>query len=202
MEKQNIIISTMPVTIKVMEVGGKKMTMSVFKQIPEMHFIRNGTNREQRQASFLGWVKIPNVGYFFVFTVDSVLYKWRWENYKSVIEKIGSIKNNIKNIENTINNRVSQIEDRYNRDIDYIKKNLDNGAINQQLYDRTLLSFNEERLNEIRHFEKNLDSYKEKLKEYIEQKDKYENMELSITYYNNEFSLYLDDDKNQIYISI
>jgi hypothetical protein len=33
MEKNKITITTIPVSIKVMEVGGKKLTLSVFKQI-------------------------------------------------------------------------------------------------------------------------------------------------------------------------
>jgi hypothetical protein len=79
MEKQNIIISTMPVTIKIMEVGGKKMTMSVFKQIPECHFYRG--DADSQKESFLGWVFIEKYGRFFVFSIDNILYKWKITAY-------------------------------------------------------------------------------------------------------------------------
>jgi len=69
----------MPVTIKVMEVGGKKMTMSVFKQIPERHFYLGDSDSQKK--SFLGWVFIEKYGKFFVFSVDNVLYKWKITHY-------------------------------------------------------------------------------------------------------------------------
>lgn len=80
MEKQNIIISTVPVTIKVMEVGCKKMTMSVFKQIPEYEFYVL-ENSEIRKSSFLGWVCIEKYGKFFIFSLSGILYKWKIRDY-------------------------------------------------------------------------------------------------------------------------
>lgn len=55
MKKQAITISTVPVTIRVIEVGGKKMTQSVFNQIPNKNF---GMLTESEQSeSYIGWVK-------------------------------------------------------------------------------------------------------------------------------------------------
>jgi hypothetical protein len=68
MEKNKITITTIPVTIKVMEVGGKKLTLSVFKQIPSSGFDENNDD------SFLGWVK-HDIGKFILFHRDGVLLK-------------------------------------------------------------------------------------------------------------------------------
>lgn len=54
---ENLTISTLPVTIRVMEVGGKRLTLSVFKQIPEgYYFFDNEFTDEQRREQYLGWV--------------------------------------------------------------------------------------------------------------------------------------------------
>ena len=76
MEKQNVTISTLPVTIKIVEVAGKRMTLSVFKQIPKMDFILSNQDAEQRAKSVFGWTCIPRLGDYFIFGVDGILYKW------------------------------------------------------------------------------------------------------------------------------
>ena len=68
MEKNKITITTIPVTIKIMEVGGRKLTLSVFRQIPTSEFDENN------EESFLGWIK--NDGFkFILFHRDGILLR-------------------------------------------------------------------------------------------------------------------------------
>lgn len=76
MEKQKITINTLPVTIKVIEVGGKKMTISVLKQIPYSPFLITGLGEDELNSSYLGWVK-NNDEKFILFFRDNVLLKYR-----------------------------------------------------------------------------------------------------------------------------
>lgn len=73
MEKNKITITTIPVTIKVVEVGGKKLTLSVFRQIPRSPFFHYKTEDERRN-SFLGWVKHEGYKYV-VFHRDGILLR-------------------------------------------------------------------------------------------------------------------------------
>lgn len=69
MEKVQTNISTIPVTIKVIEVGNKKMTISVFNQIPQSDFFYS-----IHKDTFLGWVKYKDEQ-FLLFTKDGILLK-------------------------------------------------------------------------------------------------------------------------------
>jgi len=88
MAKENVNISTVPVTIRVIEVGNKKMTISVFNQIPEKDF-----SYESDKDGFLGWVSYKDEK-FIIFTRNNILLKHEKEyvsreissNYNEVIE--------------------------------------------------------------------------------------------------------------------
>lgn len=69
MEKVQTNISTIPVTIKVIEVGNKKMTISVFNQIPLSDFFYS-----IHKDTFLGWVSYKDAQ-FVLFTKDGILLK-------------------------------------------------------------------------------------------------------------------------------
>lgn len=69
MEKVQTNISTIPVTIKVIEVGNKKMTISVFNQIPLKDFFYT-----IYKDTFLGWVSYKEEQ-FVLFTKDGILLK-------------------------------------------------------------------------------------------------------------------------------
>lgn len=68
MEKVQTNISTIPITIKVIEVGNKKMTISVFNQIPFNDFYYS------YKDTFLGWVSYKE-GQYVLFTKDGILLK-------------------------------------------------------------------------------------------------------------------------------
>lgn len=53
MEYKSLEIKTVPVTIRVVEVGGKRMSLSVFKQIQDDYFF---SDEYDGVAIFLGWV--------------------------------------------------------------------------------------------------------------------------------------------------
>lgn len=87
----DVTISTIPVEIKVITVGGKRLTLSVFNQIPDSDNFLLDMNEEERIQSYLGWVDrdFP----FVLFTVDGVLLKcslraykeennWNWQGYQ------------------------------------------------------------------------------------------------------------------------
>jgi len=77
--KQDIIISTVPVTIKVIEVGGKKMTKAVFDQIQEgewKDFFPIDNRDKFLEHNFLGWVSTKE-GHTVIYTKDGCLYKYR-----------------------------------------------------------------------------------------------------------------------------
>jgi hypothetical protein len=54
---EKITISTVPVTIRVMEVGGKRLTLAVFNQIQSGDFFDEETDESERESSFLGWIQ-------------------------------------------------------------------------------------------------------------------------------------------------
>lgn len=74
MKEDKIMITTVPVTIRVIEVGGKKMTVSVFTQIQRGDFFDENISHEERQKMFLGWVAHKGEKYI-VFHCDGVLKK-------------------------------------------------------------------------------------------------------------------------------
>jgi len=87
MEKQNITISTVPVTIRVVAVGGKKMTLSVFKQIPFAKFLETGLTFDEIEESYLGYIKYDNDCYILYYR-GNILYKSLYyrSDYKKQIE--------------------------------------------------------------------------------------------------------------------
>jgi hypothetical protein len=68
-----VTISTLPIEIKVMTVGGKRLTLSVFNQIPERNDFLFCMTNEKRLTSYLGWVdkEVP----FVLYNIESVLLK-------------------------------------------------------------------------------------------------------------------------------
>lgn len=75
MKKQEIVIQTVPVTIKVIEVGGKKMTISVFNQIPSNARFWIVSPDYILEDAFIGWVK-HNGNQFILFSEFGILYKY------------------------------------------------------------------------------------------------------------------------------
>jgi len=73
---EKIQINTVPVTIRVMEVGGKKMTLSVFNQIQRLGFFNEDIDisEDERKEMFLGWVSYKG-SKFVIFVFDGCLKK-------------------------------------------------------------------------------------------------------------------------------
>lgn len=71
---EKITISTVPVRIRVIEVGGKRMTISVFNQIQEYYFFDPETDDEHLRKEFLGWVSYKEKQYI-LFYRDGTLCK-------------------------------------------------------------------------------------------------------------------------------
>jgi hypothetical protein len=72
---EKIQINTVPVTIRVMEVGGKRMTLSVFNQIRNGDFFDDDTISEaERKEAFLGWVSYKGDKYV-IFAISGCLKK-------------------------------------------------------------------------------------------------------------------------------
>lgn len=69
MAKEDITISTVPVSIKVVEVGNKKMTISVFNQIPEEDFFY-----DKHKEEFIGWVNHKETKYI-LYIHENILVK-------------------------------------------------------------------------------------------------------------------------------
>jgi hypothetical protein len=59
-DNKKVFIKTAPVNIKVVEVGGKKMTLSVFNQIPEEYYYELYKNKDSDNIIYLGWVGIKD----------------------------------------------------------------------------------------------------------------------------------------------
>ena len=78
MEKQKVAINTLPITIRVVEVGGKRMTKAVFNQIPDYEFIDFNTGEPYEGMESFGWVKVgENKSIIFVY--ENILYKDTYE---------------------------------------------------------------------------------------------------------------------------
>ncbi len=69
MAKEDITINTAPVSIKVVEVGNKKMTISVFNQIPEKGFFYS-----ENKDGFIGWVSYKQTKYI-LYILDNIFLK-------------------------------------------------------------------------------------------------------------------------------
>jgi hypothetical protein len=69
MAKEDITISTVPVSIKVVEVGNKKMTISVFNQIPKKLFFY-----DNHKDGFIGWVRYKETKYI-LYVLDNIILK-------------------------------------------------------------------------------------------------------------------------------
>lgn len=76
--KKELTIKTVPVEIKVLTVDGKRMTLSVFKQIPEVQgsivFYNEDEREFQRTADPLGWSRVNEVD-FLIYQEDGILRK-------------------------------------------------------------------------------------------------------------------------------
>jgi len=75
---EKISIQTVPVTIRVMEVGGKRMTLSVFNQIQNGDFFSEEIADENRDACYIGWVSHKGEKYI-LFNVNGSLKKDKFE---------------------------------------------------------------------------------------------------------------------------
>ena len=94
---EHLSITTIPVTIKVLEVGGKRLTLSVFRQIPEDFFFGDDISDEQRAAWYLGWVDYN--GKWLLFSRDGILVKDRFDFKRENIVISGRYSHSKKNIE-------------------------------------------------------------------------------------------------------
>lgn len=75
-ESKELSIKTVPVTIRVVEVGGKRMTLSVFKQIQDGYFF----NKEpDGVVAYLGWIDYSNSRYI-LFSDNGNLLKDKYEH--------------------------------------------------------------------------------------------------------------------------
>lgn len=72
---KSLSINTVPVTIRVVEVGGKRMSLSVFKQIQEDYFFSDDYDGA---ANFLGWVDYSGYKYV-LFSFKGNLMKDKFE---------------------------------------------------------------------------------------------------------------------------
>lgn len=78
---EKISIQTVPVTIRVMEVGGKRMTLAVFNQIQADDFFGEEITDEDRESSFIGWVSHKDEKYI-LFHLYGNLKKDLYEHQK------------------------------------------------------------------------------------------------------------------------
>jgi hypothetical protein len=83
---EKISIQTVPITIRVMEVGGKRMTLAVFNQIRAGDFFGEEMTDEDRESSFIGWVSHKEER-FILFHIGGYLKKDKYE-YQSIDRKI------------------------------------------------------------------------------------------------------------------
>lgn len=74
MKKKSIQISTIPVTIKIIQVGGKKLTVSVFNQIPIDDTFYTKMSNEERLVSFIGWVERDSK--YILYSLDGILLRF------------------------------------------------------------------------------------------------------------------------------
>ncbi len=74
MKKESIHISTVPVTIKIIQVGGKKLTASVFNQIPIDDSFYTKLNNEERLDCFIGWVERDSK--YILYSLDGILLRF------------------------------------------------------------------------------------------------------------------------------
>ena len=72
MEKEKIAISTLPISVKIVEVGGKKLTISVFNQIPSFGF----PSQSPEEIIHLGWVRYKDEKYL-LYANKGILKKHR-----------------------------------------------------------------------------------------------------------------------------
>lgn len=75
---EKISIQTVPVTIRVMEVGGKRMTLAVFNQIQNGDFFSEEIADEDREACYIGWVSHKGEKYI-LFHIGGNLKKDKFE---------------------------------------------------------------------------------------------------------------------------
>lgn len=77
-----VTISTLPVTIKVIQVAGKRMTLSVFHQIPNRIFLDDEIAwlyDDILAEEYLGWVKYNGISYI-LFQRYGILWKHAFIN--------------------------------------------------------------------------------------------------------------------------
>lgn len=119
MEKQKIEIDTLPVTIRVVEVGGKRMTKAVFNQIPEGEFIDSFDTHEPHEGThYLGWVNTGKEKAI-IFTYENVLYKdsYQQASVEKVVETEYINNKKYKNSTNeTLKNIYIEAKKEYDRD--------------------------------------------------------------------------------------
>lgn len=119
MEKQKIEIGTLPVTIRVVEVGGKRMTKAVFNQIPESEFIDTSDTFEPHEGThYLGWVKVGDEKAI-IFTYDNVLYKYTYSRAtpeKQVVSEYSRSKRHKDSNNEMLKNIYIQAKKEYDRD--------------------------------------------------------------------------------------
>lgn len=78
MKKETILISTIPVTIKIIQVGEKKLSASVFNQIPIDDAFYSRLNNSERAVCFIGWVE-RDIKYI-LYSLDNILLRFKVDN--------------------------------------------------------------------------------------------------------------------------
>ncbi|WP_076596669.1 hypothetical protein [Chryseobacterium sp. RU33C] len=78
MKKEVIHISTIPVTIKVIQVGEKKLSVSVFNQIPIDDAFFTKLSSDERINCFIGWVERETK--YILYSLDGILLRFQINN--------------------------------------------------------------------------------------------------------------------------
>lgn len=121
---EKISIQTVPVTIRVMEVGGKRMTLAVFNQIQAGDFFSEEITDEDREKFFIGWVSHKGEKYI-LFHLDGNLKKDLFE-FQRVGEYTKVCYENRKASLEIAKKRGEYVSPRQQEDFDKAKKDYDN----------------------------------------------------------------------------
>jgi len=116
MEKNILNIKTLPVSIKVVEVNNKKMTISVFNQIPEVSIDKSNIIHYSNIDKYLiGWVlRDSGREKYLLYTAKGILYKSNFfvplsDNYFEYIESTGNYNNNQDYLKEYLFNHTNQL---------------------------------------------------------------------------------------------
>lgn len=121
MKEDKIIISTVPVTIRVIEVGGKRMTLSVFNQIQDSFFFEDGITEDEKIKTFLGWVDHKDKKYI-LFHRDGTLKKDRFDPEVAESFLFRAYRNRMETYNKAVRDNWGELSlDRYKKEMDDAK---------------------------------------------------------------------------------